>query len=125
MKDNRILCLEWESKGRDIHLVEPVLSYLELVMGYNVIRRSIFESIFHLIFNKPLLVILPSSSGAHENFKISKLCYFLGINCISFTSEGDFVKDRLEYFFWGCSITVMHLLCKQPIVGSNPTFSTI
>lgn len=101
MENNLILCFEWESKGRDIHLVEPVFSYLEHVYKYRVERHTIYNAITKILFSKPILVILPSSVGALENFKLSKLCHLIGINCVAFTNEGDYINTRIDSFFWG------------------------
>jgi surface carbohydrate biosynthesis protein len=98
----KILNLEWAAKGRDINIVEPVLTYLEKTQNYNIVRDSIHNAFFKILKNTPDVVIITSVSGARRNFEINKICSLLGVKLISFTSEGDFrADDDFEVMFWG------------------------
>ena len=98
----KILNLEWVATGRDINMVEPVLTYLEKTKNYLVIRDSIHNALFKIFKYKPDFLIIADTRGANINFEINKLCSLLGIKVISFTCEGDFREDDdFETMFWG------------------------
>jgi hypothetical protein len=50
-----ILSMEWRSSGRDIHITEPVLSYLEIKYNLIIIRESIWDGIWIIIKYKSII----------------------------------------------------------------------
>lgn len=98
-----ILNLEWASKGRDIDIVEPVLSYLELKHpGLRIVRESIADFEWKLIKYSPKLLLLSDSRGGGENFQAAKLAHHLGIKVASLMAEGDYAEtpEGVREFFW-------------------------
>ncbi len=98
-----ILNLEWASKGRDIDIVEPVLSYLELKYGLKIVRESILNAEYKLLKYKPKVFIISNEIGAFENVNAVKFASKIGIKVVTLVSEGDFVDGdkRIKEFFWG------------------------
>ena len=98
-----ILNLEFTSKGRDIDIIEPVLSYLELKYKLKIVRESLFNLEFKLLKYNPKMLVISNEIGAYENFIAVKLASKLGIKIVTLISEGDYVgnKARIEGFFWG------------------------
>ncbi len=98
-----ILNLEWGSSGRDIHIVEPVLSYIEIKFGLNVVRESIWHGELKLLKYRPKVLLISNSTGATNNFRIVKLAHLIGIKTVALISEGDIVEkaDYINKMFWG------------------------
>ena len=84
-----ILNLEWASSGRDIHIIEPVLCYLEL-NGYTVRRSSYLFGLIKMLIMYPKMLVLSNNCGSIRNFIASKLAYKLGIKVVTLSSEGDY-----------------------------------
>ena len=61
-----VLNLEWASKGRDIDIVEPVLSFLEIKFDFKVVRESILNAEFKLLKYRPKLLVISNAVGAHK-----------------------------------------------------------
>lgn len=102
-----VLNLEWASSGRDIHIIEPVLCYLEL-NGYTVRRSSYLFGLIKMLIIYPKMLVLSNNCGSVCNFIASKLAYKLGIKVVTLSSEGDYCvlnnengKNSIESFFWG------------------------
>lgn len=96
-----ILNLEWKSKGRDIHIVEPTLIFFENIKNYTVIRSSIYFSFLKLLYYRPKMLVISNVSGAPENVIVGMFAKFLGSKVIAFVSEGDYVEEYIDSFFWG------------------------
>lgn len=101
--DCDILNLEWASKGRDIDIVEPVLSYLEIKYNLNIKRGSIAFFEQELWSANPRIFLIASDIGASENLIAAKLASNFGIKVVTLTSEGDYIEDpkAVKVFFWG------------------------
>lgn len=103
-----ILNLEWSSRGRDIHIVEPVLCFLEK-KGYMVTRTSYLFALLKIIFFRPKMLIVSNNTGSVRNFIATKFAYLLGIKVVSLVSEGDYCitdseNNTIDSFFWGWDI---------------------
>lgn len=98
-----ILNLEWSSKGRDIDIVEPVLSYLEIREGLRIERSSILDFAIKLFTSRAKTFVISNEIGAAENFLAVKLAQALGMHVVSLVSEGDLDEDQhgVEQSFWG------------------------
>lgn len=99
-----ILSLEWNSLGRDIDIVEPVLAYLEMRYGYRVARDSILDAYGKLKHYRPRLMLISNQGGASINYHAVKTAACLGVPVVSLVSEGDFPDDDDELarrFYWG------------------------
>ncbi len=98
-----ILNLEFVSTGRDIDIIEPVLSYLELRHGLKIIRDNLSDLEFKLLKYKPRMFVISNEIGAYENFVAVKLASRLGMKIVTLISEGDYIGNQawIEGFFWG------------------------
>lgn len=100
-----ILSMEWDSQGRDIHIVEPVLCYLEKEYNLSVMRDSIWYGEYKLLKYKPKMLIIANATGASNNFNIMKLADKLGIKTVELISEGVYAKpktkEEADNLFWG------------------------
>ena len=98
-----ILNLEFASKCRDVDIVEPILSYLELKYGLKVVREHLANFDSKFIECQPEVLVISNEVGAVENFKAVKLASKLGIKTVTLIAEGDLPgdKDGVEEFFWG------------------------
>ena len=99
-----VLNFEWTSKGRDIHIIEPVLCYLES-KGYSVTRESYLFFLWKIIYYRPQMLVLSNNVGSIRNFVATKFAYKLGIKTVTLCSEGDYCvldsDDSIDSFFWG------------------------
>lgn len=99
-----VLNFEWASKGRDIHIIEPVLCYLES-RGYSVTRESYLFFLWKIICLRPQMLLLSNNTGSIRNFFATKFAYKLGIKTVTLCSEGDYCiqdsDDSIDSFFWG------------------------
>lgn len=99
-----ILDLEYASKGRDVDISEPILSYLELKYSLKIIRKCCFKNwLYYLIKYKPKMVFIANGVGSIPHFNIVKTAHFLGIKVVTHISEGDYKEshDGTLLFFWG------------------------
>lgn len=104
MKKTKILDLEYSSHGRDIDIVEPTLSYLELTQGYEVKRKWIFKNpIWDILLFRPDLVVVANGVGSFEHFFTVKFAALWGCKVVTFVSEGDYIVNEASIgkFFWG------------------------
>lgn len=104
MKQIDILDLEYSSRGRDIDIVEPTLSYLELKYGLKIRRGWLFHNSFlDLIRIRPKLLVIANGVGSFEHFATVKFAHYLGVKVVTFVSEGDFLESQefMSSFFWG------------------------
>ena len=100
----KILDLEYSSRGRDIDIVEPTLSYLELTQQCEIKRDWIFQNpILSIILFRPDLVIVANGIGSYEHFMTVKFAALWGCKVVTFVSEGDYLEDENSTveFFWG------------------------
>lgn len=100
----KILNLEAMSQGRDIDIIEPILSYLELSKGYEIIRRWTYRNpIKDIISYNPDVVLVANGVGCNVHFWIVKFAALWGCKVITLSSEGDIVETPkiVEDFFWG------------------------
>jgi hypothetical protein len=101
-----LLDLEYSSRGRDIDIVEPALSYLELKYHLKIKRKWLYYNcIFDILYTRPKALIIANGIGSFEHYCAVKFASLLGIKVITFISEGDYssikTKEDTEQFFWG------------------------
>ena len=96
-----ILNLEWTNSDRDLHIVMPVLIYLNKKYNLSFETKSIFNGYYYLIKYRPKILIISNFGGAGINYEITKLAYIMGIKVVSCISEGNVSEDELEQFLWG------------------------
>jgi len=100
-----ILNFEFSTRGiRDIGIVEPSLSYLELKYKLKIVRACISDNFCALIAkHKPRLIITSNGIGTVNHHEMVKYASMIGIKVITFISEGDMVdiKENVEILFWG------------------------
>lgn len=99
-----ILDLEYSSKGRDIDISEPVLSFLELKYNLRIIRKCCFRDWpYYLLKYRPKIVFIANGIGSIPQFNIVKTAHYLGIKVVTHFSEGDFTEtpEGVFEFFWG------------------------
>ena len=99
-----ILDLEYASKGRDVDISEPILSYLELKYDLNIVRKcSVQNWQYYLLKYRPQMVFIANGVGALPHFQIVKTAHYLGIKVVTHFSEGDFTEnpEAVRTFFWG------------------------
>jgi len=100
-----ILNLEYSTGGiRDIGIVEPSLSYLELKYKLKIVRACISDNFCEYIkIYQPKLIVISNGIGTINHFEMVKYASMKGIKVITFISEGDMVdiKENVEILFWG------------------------
>ncbi len=99
-----ILDLEYASKGRDVDISEPILSFLELNYNLKIVRKCCFQDWqYYLLKYRPKIVFIANGIGSKEQFHIVKTACFLGIKVVTHFSEGDFTEtpEGVVEFFWG------------------------
>lgn len=99
-----ILDLEYSSKGRDVDIAEPILSYLELKYNLKIIRKCCFSNWeYYLLKYRPRVLFLANGIGSIPQFHIVKTAHFLGIKVVTHCSEGDYQETEkgVKFFFWG------------------------
>ena len=99
-----ILDLEYSSKGRDVDIAEPILSYLELKYNLKIVRKcSALDWQYYLLKYRPKIVFIANGVGSISQFYIVKTAYFLGAKVVTHCSEGDYqeTKNGAIDFFWG------------------------
>ncbi len=100
-----ILNFEFSTRGiRDIGIVEPSLSYLELKYKLKIVRACISDNFCALIKKyKPSLIVTSNGIGTVNHHEMVKYASLKGIKVITFISEGDMVdiKENVEILFWG------------------------
>ncbi|MDI1235675.1 MAG: hypothetical protein PSX81_15470 [bacterium] len=100
-----ILNFEFSTRGiRDIGIVEPSLSYLELKYKLKVKRECISDNFCQLIKKyNPRLIVTSNGIGTVNHHEMVKYASMKGIKVITFISEGDMVdiKENVEILFWG------------------------
>lgn len=101
MSNIDILNLEWPRSDRDLHIVTPVLVYLNKKYNIQYKSVSIFNGYYYILKYKPKMILMSNFQGASLNNEIVKLSYLLGVKVISFISEGNVKEEALGQFLWG------------------------
>ncbi len=100
-----ILNFEFSTKGiRDIGIVEPILSYLELKYNLKVVRENISNNFCKIINkHKPKLILVSNGIGTSNHFEMVKYATLKGIKVVTCIAEGDMVdnKENVEILLWG------------------------
>jgi len=101
-----ILDLEYSSKGRDVDISEPILSYLENKYNLKIVRRCCYKNWqYYLLKYKPKIVFIANGIGSLHHFNIVKTAYYLGLKVVTHLSEGDLSSGEkfssFSAFFWG------------------------
>ncbi len=85
-----ILSLEWPKLKRDINIVEPILSYLEMKYGLKVKRKNYVNYKYYLYKYKPKIVILSNPRGAINLLNALKYSKNMGFYAVTLMVEGIF-----------------------------------
>ncbi len=101
MKKLDILNLEWPDSDRDLHIVTPVLIYLNKKYNIEYKTKSIFNAYYYLLKYRPKMVVLSNFVGAGINYKVAQIATSMNIKVISFISEGNFKEAELELYLYG------------------------
>lgn len=96
-----ILNLEWPNSDRDLHIVMPVLIYLQKKYKISFETKSIFNGYYYLLKYRPKLLLISNFGGAQINHEIVKLAHQLGIRVVTLISEGNVKEAAVEEFLWG------------------------
>lgn len=100
-----ILNFEFTTKWvRDIGIVEPTLSYLELKHGLTIEREWIMDNFPEIIKkHNPAMIVIANGVGTGEHVELIKYAKMKGLKVATFISEGDMVdvKENVEILFWG------------------------
>ena len=95
-----IMHLSFSSSGRDVDIVEPVLSYLEIKYRLNIVRGCVRDFVYMLEKYQPKALIC-GIKGSDYNVKIVKYAKELGVKIIAYEGEGDYLESKVEEFYWG------------------------
>jgi len=95
-----VLFIEWSTKGRDFEIDLPLIYFFEKYLNWDVKYISLFN-IPAILRLRPDIVIMSNTTGAYENFYISKLIATSGIPLFSHVSEGMFRPEHLDNALWG------------------------
>lgn len=103
MKKNRIdiLNLEWPNSDRDLHIVTPVLLYLEKHYNLRTKSKSMFQGFYYIWKYRPKLLLASNLEGATINHCIGFSASRLGIKVVSLISEGNVKEENSEQYLWG------------------------
>ena len=86
-----ILSFTYSSRGRDIDIVEPVLSKLEKDLNVTVERRWLYDNfVFDILKYRPKMLIDANAIGCVNHLWACRLASMLGIKVVTFVSEGDY-----------------------------------
>lgn len=100
-----ILNFEFSTRRiRDIGIIEPVLSYLELKFELITKRYWVLDNFPEIIDREnPKMIVMANGIGTTEHFEIVKYAKLKGIKVVTMISEGDMVdmKENVEILFWG------------------------
>jgi len=96
-----ILNLEWPNSDRDLHIVTPILIYLQKKYNLSFHTKSIFNGYYYLIKYKPKILIISNFQGSQLNNNIVKLAYKMNIKVITAISEGNIKEEETDEFLWG------------------------
>jgi len=99
--DLDILNLEWPGSERDLHIVTPILVYLQKKEKINVVTKSIFNGYYYLLKYRPKMLLISNFAGDKLNHEIVKLAYKMNIKVISLISEGNVKEKASDQFLWG------------------------
>jgi len=92
-----ILDLEYSSRGRDIDIVEPTLSYLEIKYKLRVKRKWLFRyCIVDILLTRPKILIVANGVGSIRHVRAVRFASLLGIKVVTFVSEGDYSSFNSE-----------------------------
>jgi len=96
-----ILNLEWPNSDRDLHIVTPVLVYLQKKYNLSFKTKSIFNGYYYILRYRPKMLVISNFGGADINHEIVKIAKIMNIKVVSFISEGNVKPKALEQFLWG------------------------
>lgn len=118
-----IMHLSFGSSGRDVDIVEPVLSYLEIKYRLNIVRGCVRDFVYMLEKYQPKALIC-GIKGSDYNVKIVKYAKELGIKIIAYEGEGDYLESKVEEFYWGWN-KQHEILADLEMIWSQRIFSYI
>jgi len=96
-----ILNIEWPNSDRDLHIVTPILIYLNKKYKINFKTVSIFNVYYYILKYNPNMIIMSNFQGANINNEIVKLSHLSGIKIVTLISEGNVKEKALDQFLWG------------------------
>ena len=96
-----ILNLEWPQSDRDLHIVTPVLLYLQKRYHLRFKTESIFNGYYYLLKYRPKMLVISNFAGDKINHEVVKTAYEMGIKVVSLISEGNVKSEYVHQFLWG------------------------
>ncbi len=96
-----ILNLEWPYSERDLHIVTPVLLYLQKRYHLRFKTKSIFNGYYYLLKYRPKILVISNFAGDKINHEVVKTAYQMGIKVVSLISEGNVKPENVHQFLWG------------------------
>ena len=86
-----ILSFTYSSRGRDVDIIEPVLSKLEKDLDVSIERKWLYDNfVFDILKYKPKMLIDANAIGCVNHLWACRFASMLGIKVVTFVSEGDY-----------------------------------
>lgn len=86
-----ILSFTYSSRGRDVDIVEPVLSKLEKDLDITITRKWLYDNfVFDILKYRPKLVIDANAIGCRNHLWACRFASMMGCKVVTFVSEGDY-----------------------------------
>ena len=99
-----ILSFTYSSRGRDIDIVEPVLSELESKYNLSIKRKWLYDNfVYDILKYKPKVLVLANAIGCTSHYYSCKFASMLGVKVVTFASEGDYrvIDNSLDTMLFG------------------------
>jgi surface carbohydrate biosynthesis protein len=116
---NKILSLVWPNADRDLHILMPVLTYLQKEYRLEYKVKSIFNGYYYLLKYRPKILVISGFAGACVNYDITKLAYSMGIKVVSLISEGNVVDT--DWLLWNDNYSSRQLYLDKFLLWSKRT----
>ena len=100
IKKKQVLFIGWASKGRDIDIDAPLMYFFEVILGWNVLHRTMLN-LPEILKTNPDMVVMTNTIGGARQVEIARLVKDSGFPFFSHVSEGMYREENIEEFVWG------------------------
>jgi hypothetical protein len=100
IEKKQVLFIGWASKGRDIDIDAPLMYFFEVILGWNVLHKTMLN-LPEILKTNPDIIIMTNTTGGARQDEIARLIENSGFPFFSHVSEGMYREKDIQEFVWG------------------------
>lgn len=96
-----ILNIQMPNSDRDLHIIAPIVEYLEYAHGLKVASVNVNNAYAAMLWHRPKLVLMANPVGQAETLELLRAARGVGVKTVTIVSEGNFQREQIGSYFWG------------------------